>query len=989
MLAVAPPPPTASAAMRNDSPVEPTSPPRRQPQAAGPPVVDVAGGANADYIADQYDRYLADPASVGESWQAFFAGFALGGGQTDRTTVALPPEGTAEAARPVGVYDLVHTYREFGHFEARLNPLAAETGVEGDGRGGHPMLALDNFGLDPDADRGLRVGDGGFLGQTDGTLGDLVDKLRATYCRTVGVEFTGIADKEQRQWLQERMEPSLNRPALAAAQKKHLLRQLIAAEEFEQYLHRAFVGSKRFSAEGGEALIPLLNTMVENAGDLGGEQVICAMAHRGRINVLAHVLEKPYETILAEFAGTIPTDAEKYGDGDVKYHLGYANTRRVKRDAEAEKRTVKVSLLPNPSHLELINPIQQGIIRCKQQWMLDGDRQKVVPVCLHGDAAFCGQGIVFETLNLSELKGYRTGGTIHVIVNNQIGFTTPPRQGRFTPYPTDVAKSIQAPVFHVNGDDPEAVFHVARLAIEFRQHFKQDVFVDLWCYRKFGHNEQDEPSFTQPLMYKAIKAHPSVREIYEKRLVDEGVVTADELKAMKAEVVDRLKRDREEAKIEKPRGKVPSYSGVWNGMGRAPGDYRQWQPETAVDAETLRRVIASQKRVPKNFKVHPKLQKLLDARVEAVGKGRGIDWGTGEVLAFGSLLLEGTSVRMTGQDVERGTFTHRHAVLHDYETGRRYRPLQHVGGGRRHEEQGRFEIINTMLSEEAVVGFEWGFASADPRNLVIWEAQFGDFVNGAQNVIDQILAAAESKWRYMNGLVLNLPHGYEGMGPEHSNAYLDRFLSLCAEDNMQVAVPTTPAQYFHLLRRQVRRDFRKPLVQMTPKSLLRLPQAASELGEFTDRGLQLIISDPARPKPEAVRRVVLCSGKVFYALDAARKEQERTDVAIVRVEQLYPWPEHEITAAVKRYRKAGEVVWCQEEPANRGAWTFAQPRLRELFPDQLVSYAGRPAAASPATGSPKMHAIEEQDLLAAALHIADPSSVPEPEPAEAVGQAAA
>jgi 2-oxoglutarate dehydrogenase E1 component len=928
------------------------------------PAVDFASGENAEYLATKYESYLADPGSVDETWQAFFAGFALASDGQVESAMPTEPVGA------VGVYDLVHTFRTFGHYEANLDPLGVTARPAGTG---HPMLSLDNFGL-AEKPATMQIGRGGFGGETDGTLGDLVDKLRTTYCGTIGVETTGVADLEQRRWLQQRMEPTLNQPEVSAAQRIHLLRQLVAAEEFEQYIHRAFVGSKRFSVEGAEALVPLMNTVVETAGPLGGEQVICSMAHRGRLNVLAHVLEKPYETLLAEFAGTIPTDEELYGDGDVKYHLGYANTRRVKGDEGDEHTTVKVSLLPNPSHLELINPIQQGIIRCKQEWMLDGDRTKVVPVCLHGDAAFTGQGIVFETLNLSELKGYRTGGTIHVIVNNQIGFTTPPEQGRFTPYPTDLAKSIQAPVFHVNGDDPEAVWHVSRLAIEFRQRFKQDVFIDLFCYRRYGHNEQDEPSFTQPLMYKAIEKHPSVRKLYEKRLIDEGVITAADAKAIKTEVVERLKAAREAAKVEKPRGKVPSFSGVWEGLGRAPGDYRQWQAETGVGTETLLRIARTLRRLPEGFTVHPKLVKQLSGRVAAVEAGEGIDWGTGEMLALGSLLLEGTSIRITGQDVERGTFSHRHAILHDYETGEQFLPLRHVGGGGSQENQGRFEIINTMLSEEAVVGFEWGFASADPRNLVIWEAQFGDFVNGAQNVIDQILAAAESKWRYMNGIVLNLPHGYEGMGPEHSNAYLERFLSLCAENNMQVAAPTTPAQYFHLLRRQVRREFRKPLILMTPKSLLRRPEASSPLNAFSESGLQLVMNDPAAPPVDGVRRVLVCSGKVYYALDAARRNQRRDDLAILRVEQLYPWPEHEIIELVKQYRKAGEVTWVQEEPANRGAWNFAQPRLRDMFPDRLVTYVGRDASASPAAGSAQMHAVEEQDFLADALDVAEAKS---------------
>ena len=944
--------------------------------------------ANADYIDGLYDRYRADPASVGEDWRSFFAGFdfaangsmngAVNGsmngsmnGQAIKPTAAEPAEPSAEpsaaplspvAAPPdavptaelsaMGVYDLVHTFREIGHACSRLDPLSDRD------RCAHPLLDLANFGMS-DADADKPVGTGGFLGATDGTLGDLLAKLEATYAGTIGVEFTHVADKNQREWLQERMEPALNHPALTPEAKKSLLYQLVAAEEFEQYLHRAFVGKKRFSVEGAESLIPMVNTIVEGAARLGGRQVICSMAHRGRLNLLAHVLNKPYETLLAEFEGTSEPPEGVEGDGDVKYHLGYANTRDL-----AGGLSIKVSLLPNPSHLELVNPIQQGIVRCKQEWLPDPDRTQVIPVTIHGDAAFNGQGIVAETLQLSELPGYQTGGTIHIIVNNQIGFTTPPKQGRFTPYATDMAKAIQAPIFHVNGDDPEAVAHVAGLAIGFREQFKVDVILDLYCYRRYGHNEQDEPSFTQPTMYRAIAAHPTVRALYADKLLAEGVVTQAELDGMKAGVVGRLDAARAAAKEARPRERVPTLRGAWSGMTRAGAD---WSADTAVDRATLQKVVATLEQMPAGFTVHPKLKKLMAGRVNAVETGEGIDWGCGEMLALGTLLLEGSGVRFTGQDVERGTFSHRHAVLHDYETGETYTPLQHVS-----PEQGPFTILNSMLSEAAVVGFEWGFASADPRNLVVWEAQFGDFVNGAQTIIDQVMASAESKWRYLNGLVLNLPHGYEGAGPEHSNAYVERFLSLCAEGNMQVSMPSTPAQYFHLLRRQLHRDFRKPLVLFMPKSLLRKPEASSRIEAFTDESLQLVIDDAAVQEGkgrERVKRVLLCAGKVYYALDAARQKNKQRDVAIVRVEQFYPFPEAEIAAAIGRYNRSAEVVWVQEEPKNRGAWSFLQPRLREMLPDQLLTYVGRPAAASPSTGNAAAHEREERELVADALTV--------------------
>ena len=954
---------------------------RPAPEPAPKPAAPFASPANADYIDGLYDRYKADPAAVGEDWRSFFAGFEFAAnGQVNGQSngqmngrPAKPAHGppiqpaatraedgvpTAELSS-MGVYDLVHTYREIGHACSRLDPLSDA------GRCPHPLLDLENFGMDR-ADADKPVGTGGFLGQTDGTLGDLLAKLEATYASAIGVEFTHVANKDQREWLQERMEPTLNHPALSPEAKKALLYQLIAAEEFEQYLQRAFVGKKRFSVEGAESLIPMVNTIVEGAAKLGGQQVICSMAHRGRLNLLAHVLNKPYETLLAEFEGTSEPPEGVEGDGDVKYHLGYANTREL-----ADGLSIKVSLLPNPSHLELVNPIQQGIVRCKQEWLPDPERTKVIPVTIHGDAAFNGQGIVAETLQLSELPGYQTGGTIHIIVNNQIGFTTPPKQGRFTPYATDMAKAIQAPIFHVNGDDPEAVAHVANLAIGFREQFKVDVILDLYCYRRYGHNEQDEPAFTQPTMYRKIAQHPTVRTLYADKLLAEGAVSQTDLDGMKTGVVDRLKAAREAAKEARPRERVPTLRGVWTGMARAGAD---WSADTAVPKAVLEKVVATLERLPDGFTVHPKLKKMLAGRVEAVATGEGIDWGCGEMLALGSLLLEGHGVRFTGQDVERGTFSHRHAVLHDFEDGETYTPLQHVS-----PDQGPFAILNSMLSEAAVVGFEWGFSSADPRNLVVWEAQFGDFVNGAQAIIDQVMASAESKWRYLNGLVLNLPHGYEGAGPEHSNAYVERFLSLCAEGNMQVSMPSTPAQYFHLLRRQLHRDFRKPLVLFMPKSLLRKPEASSRIEAFADGQLQLVIDDETAGRDrEKVRRILLCAGKVYYALEAARQKAGQKDVAIVRVEQFYPFPEAEVAAAIGRYNRAAEVVWVQEEPKNRGAWSFLQPRLREMLPDQLVTYVGRPAAASPSTGNAAAHEREERELVSDALAVPN-----KPEPVSA------
>ena len=922
---------------------------------------DFVNRANADYIDQLYRQYRNDPASVAEQWRAYFAGFEMGAARSDLTSVTA---GTTTAATQndsdpefrAGIFDLVHTYRELGHYSADLDPLKLVK------RPPHTMLELSNFNLgQQDLDR--NVGRGSFGGETDGTLRDLIEKLRATYCDAIGVEFTHIGTQEQREWLQNRMEASYNHPKLTPAEKKNILFQLVAAEEFEQYLGRAFIGAKRFSVEGAEALVPMLNTLVEHSGSgLGGEAAVIAMAHRGRLNVLAHVLNKPYEAIVSEFAGTSARPAGIQGDGDVKYHLGYANARAL-----PDKSQIKVSLLPNPSHLELINPIQQGIVRCKQEWLGDTERRKTIPICIHGDAAFCGQGIVTETLNLSELAGYRTGGTVHLIVNNQIGFTTVPKQARFTPYCTDMAKGIQAPIFHVNGDRPEAVVHVAKMAIEFRQKFKMDVIIDLWCYRRHGHNEQDEASFTQPLMYKAIAAHKTTRTLYAERVLAEGAMSQADADVMKQEVIDRLTKARELAKEVRPRLKVPKFSGVWAGFGFAGDD---WSADTKVKKTVLDRVIAGYDKAPAGFTFHPKLEKtVVAARKEAIKTGKGIDWGTAEMMAMGSLLLEGNAIRFVGQDVERGTFSHRHAVYHDYNTGDCFTPLKNIDA-----KQGNFFINNSMLSEEAVLAFEWGYASGDPRNLVIWEAQFGDFVNGAQAIIDQIISASESKWNYMNGLTMLLPHGYEGAGPEHSNAYVERFLSLSAEENWQVAMPSLPSTYFHLLRRQQNRKFRKPLILFMPKKLLRMPDASSTIEELTESQLRLVIDDPHVTNPDKVKRLLLCAGKAYFTLHKARLDSKVEDVAIVRLEQFYPLPKAELVTVLNRYRRVSEVSWVQEEPQNRGAWNFIEPHLRTMLPDVLVSYHGREAAASPATGSAAMHEAEERELVASALELKSPAA---------------
>ncbi len=942
--------------------------------------------ANAEYVEQLYEQYRQDPQSVDAQWQAYFAGFDLASGEpavksaapprpvsgTGLTPAAAPSQmaraapverihGPA-AAGPAGAYplsieiaDLVHSYRELGHFIADLDPL-------GHRRPRHPLLELSNFGLS-EADLDRSVGRGNFLHETDGTLGDLLNKLHSTYCGTLGVEYLEISDKSQRDWLQQRMEPILNHPQVGADEAKQVLRQLTAAQGFEEFLHTRFIGQKRFSLQGAESLVPLLNFVVEEGAALGVDEFVMGMAHRGRLNVLAHVLGKPYEVMLAEFAGTLLPQGH-HGDGDVKYHLGYSQDRNTRCG-----RRVHLGLSFNPSHLELVNPVVEGIVRAKQYYLADTERSRVVPILMHGDAAFTGQGIVAETLALSEMPYWRTGGTIHIIINNQIGFTTMPKQGRFTPYPTDIAKSIQAPIFHVNGDDPEAVVHAAKTAITFRQRFHCDVIIDLWCYRRYGHNEGDEPSFTQPVMYRQIEAHPTVRDIYAKQLTTGGVMDENEVEQLKKELEHRLESGMSMAKDARPQVQMAPFSGVWKGLERPGNDF---SADTTVPADTLRRISEAATRVPPQFTVHPKLVKMLQNRQE-MGRGKlPLDYATAEMLAMGSMLVENIPIRFVGQDVQRGTFSHRHACLHDYNNGAKYYPLANLS-----EYQAPFIIVNTMLSELAVLGFEYGFSSADPRNLVIWEAQFGDFVNGAQPIIDQFLAAGESKWQKYCGMVILLPHGYEGQGPEHSNGYVERFLALCAENNLQVCQPTLPAQYFHLLRRQMVRKFRKPLICYMPKSLLRAEYAVSQLTDLTDKTFQPVLDDPALPQRERVRRLLLCSGKVFFALDAARQKRQLEHVAIVRVEQFYPLPQKELQTILARYRHAQDVCWVQDEPKNRGGWTFMSARLRPLLADNtLLSYIGRQEAASPATGVFRLHQIEEQQILSQALDL--PAEAPPP-----------
>ncbi len=906
--------------------------------------LDFINSANAEYVDELYRRYLRDPNSVDPSWALFFAGFEAAREPLRRIAEA-PVTSATSATQHIGVYNLIHSYREIGHLIANLDPL-------GHNPASHPLLEPAEFGFsDSDLDRYVETPT--LKGCEGASLREVIERLRATYCGTLGVEYMDTPDKAQRSWLQEHMEPTLNRPQLSNEDRKALLHRLMQAEGFEQFIHTKYIGQKRFSLEGGESLIPMLDAVIEESAAHAVQEIVIGMPHRGRLNVLAHTLRKPYEMIFTEFEGVrLPQHVP--GDGDVKYHLGYSHDLTT-----PSGHSLHLSMCSNPSHLEAINPVVEGIVRGKQCYIGDQSGERVVPILIHGDAAFTGQGIVAETLWLSELPEYRTGGTIHIIVNNQIGFTADPCDYRFTRYPTDLAREIQAPVFHVNGDDPEAVVHAGRLAAAYRAKFRRDVFINLFCYRRFGHNETDDPTYTQPTMYREIHAHPTVRTLYANRLLADGVVSEEEIQQNSVAIREIFDNALNYARDFMPRQQVFALGGMWKGMRWAGDD---WSAHTAVPAPTLIRIAETVAQVPADFAIHPKVKKLLEQRSEMVREGAQIDWGCAEMLGFGSLLLEGTHVRLAGQDSGRGTFSHRHALLRDMVNGACYVPLDHLD-----PQQGRFTVIDTMLSELAVLGFEYGFSSADPRNLVLWEAQFGDFANGAQVIIDQFISSAESKWQKMNGMVLLLPHGYEGQGPEHSSARLERFLQLCAEDNLQVCNFTTPAQYFHALRRQIHRNFRKPLIVMSPKSLLRHKLCVSSLREFTDGSFQTILPEIDPIDPNKVRRVIFCNGKIYYDLLNARRERDIEDIAILRIEQLYPFPFKETEAILRMYPDQAEIVWTQEEPANMGAWTYVSDLLRNMAGRRRVRYAGRRPAASPATGLYKVHKTEEADLLNYAL----------------------
>jgi 2-oxoglutarate dehydrogenase E1 component len=890
---------------------------------------------NQGAIEEAYASWQSDPASVEPEWRAFFEGFQL----AERT-----PAPAADASAQLGIFRLVHAYRDLGHLIAQVDPLS-------DPAPSHPYLELSWFGF-TEADLKRTFDAIPFLGLPRGTLRELVAALRETYCRTIGVEYMHIQDVSIRKWLQERMEPRRNRPKLPLRQKMRILMVLHYAEVFEKFLHTRYTGQKRFSLEGAETTIPVLDAMIEKSAELGAKEVVIGMAHRGRLNVLTNILRKPYQDVFGEFEDVYAPELID-GDGDVKYHLGFSS------DVETAKgQKIHLSLCPNPSHLEAVNPVVEGRVRAKQRAVGDTERTMGIPLLIHGDAAFAGQGSVAETLNLSNLTGYRTGGTLHVIINNQIGFTTNPSDARSTHYCTDVAKMIQAPIFHVNAEDAESAVWLAELCTEFRHAFHRDVVLDLVCYRKHGHNEGDNPAFTQPVMYAKIKNRPSQLQIYEEHLVVHGDLTVDEAQAVDEKFQEKLKKAQEEVKKAPPRKRgMGGFAGRWEGLRPR---YDHTPVRTAVAFETLREVTDHVTQMPDGFTLNPTIARIFEHRQTQLTERKPIDWSFAETLAFGTLLLDGTPVRLSGQDSRRGTFSQRHAVVHDAKTGAAYTPLNFVRPGR----QAEFTAYDSMLSEFAVLGFEFGYSLDDPDTLALWEAQFGDFANGAQVVIDQFLVCSESKWQRASGLVLLLPHGYEGQGPEHSSARVERYLQLAAEDNIQVCNVTTPAQYFHLLRRQMKRTFRKPLILMTPKSLLRHKEAVSPIAAFTDGRFREILDDGS-VETDRVRRIVACSGKVYYDLLQARGERDLHEVAIVRFEQLYPLADEQIRQALGKYRGASELIWAQEEPQNMGPWFYMDARLRGLGYQPL--FVGRDASASPATGSHHVHEHEQKELVDVAL----------------------
>ena len=925
-------------------------------------------GGNAPFVEALYEAYLNNPQSVPEEWREYFDRMQVLPGGAGRDVAHAPivesfaqraKQGTLRAAaepaelgierKQVYVQMLINAYRFLGNRWAELDPLKRQPRP--------PIAELEPGYYDlSEADLETVFNTGTLVGPERATLREILQHLRETYCGTIGVEYMYISDPAQKRWIQQRLESVRGRPQLAPETRRRLLERVTAAETLEKYLHTRYVGQKRFSLEGSETIIAMMDELVQRAGAHGVEELVIGMAHRGRLNVLVNTLGKSPKDLFAEFEGKAETPSTSLGD--VKYHLGFSS------DVSTPGGPVHLTLAFNPSHLEIVNPVVEGSVRARQHRRKDRGGEKVISVLLHGDAAFAGQGVVMETLNLSQTRGYSTGGTVHLIVNNQIGFTTSdPRDARSSIYCTDVAKMIEVPIFHVNGDDPEAALFVTQLAMDFRKEFKKDVVIDLVCFRRLGHNEQDEPFVTQPLMYKKIAQHPGARKLYADKLVAQGVVAAAE--------PERLIRDYRQALDEGRQTSSPVLSNFLRKYAVDWGPFldAKWTDaaDTSVPLKELEQLGTRLTTIPAGFKLHPSVERVVQARREMARGKQMLDWGMAENLAYASLLVSGYGVRLSGQDSGRGTFAHRHAVFHDqnrekWDAGS-YIPLSNLQDG-----QADFVVIDSMLSEEAVLGFEYGYSCAEPNELVVWEAQFGDFANGAQVVIDQFITSGEAKWGRMCGLTLFLPHGYEGQGPEHSSARLERYLQLCAEHNVQVCVPTTPAQIYHLIRRQMVRPFRKPLIVLTPKSLLRKREAVSSLKDLAKGGFQTVIGEVDALEPKDVTRMVACYGKVYYDLLVARRERRMDNVAIIRVEQLYPFPHKQFAAEMKRYANAHEVVWCQEEPQNQGAWYQTQHYLVEnMRPDQKLHFAGRPSAAAPAGGYLARHNQRQKAVIDQAL----------------------
>ena len=967
-------------------------------------------GHNADYIDQLQARYAADPNAVDAAWAEFFR--ALGDSEmdakrqaqgpswarsdwppspTDDVTAALTGEWSVApvkeakataakitekaAEKGVSLTDaqiqravldsiralmIIRAYRIRGHLAADLDPLGMTD------RGNHPELDPASYGFaEADMDRPIFIDN--VLGLQVASMREIIEIVKRTYCGTFALQYMHISDPEQASWLKERIEGYGKEIAFTREGRRAILNKLVEAEGFEKFLHVKYMGTKRFGLDGGEALIPAMEQIIKRGGALGVKEIVVGMPHRGRLSVLANVMAKPYRAIFHEFQGGSYKPEDVDGSGDVKYHLGASSDRTF------DGNTVHLSLTANPSHLEAVNPVVIGKVRAKQDQLSDQtDRSAVLPILLHGDAAFAGQGVVAECFGLSGLKGHRTGGTIHIIVNNQIGFTTAPSFSRSSPYPTDIALMVEAPIFQVNGDDPEAVVHAARVAIEFRQKFHKDVVLDIFCYRRFGHNEGDEPMFTNPAMYTRIKKQKTTLQLYTERLVKDGLIPEGEIEDMKAAFQARLNEEFEIGKNFKP-NKADWLDGRWSGLDREKDEYQAGQ--TAIKPETMQEVGQALTRIPENFDIHKTVARQLDAKKQMFESGKGFDWATAEALAFGSLAVEGFPVRLSGQDCTRGTFSQRHSAFIDQATEERHYPLNHIRAG-----QARYEVIDSMLSEYAVLGFEYGYSLAEPNALVMWEAQFGDFANGAQIMFDQFISSGERKWLRMSGLVMLLPHGFEGQGPEHSSARLERFLQNSAEDNWIVANCSTPANYFHILRRQIHRSFRKPLVLMTPKSLLRHPMCISTAEDFTTgSSFHRVLWDDAQKGNSAlklkadakIKRVVICSGKVYYDLLAERDKRGQDDTYLLRLEQFYPFPAMSMVKELERFKNA-EVIWCQEEPKNQGGWSFVEPNLEWVLTrigakHKRAAYAGRAASASPATGLASRHKAEQEALVNEAL----------------------